>query len=444
MKNGPSPLRPALSLIAALAFSLQASAEIRYVLHITVDGLRGDLLKNLIDTDPDTYLTFAKLRQEGASTFNARCDFDYSETIPNHSGVVTGRPVVDPPGQTGVAHGYTSNGYSGNATTGDSIHKLGSATYVYRPGTFDTAHDRGLSTAIYGGKTRLNLFVHSYNATKGRPDPIPPDNGSNKVDFASVADLTSAASLPNVKNAVVADIAAGTLRNYSLVHFTDTDTGATGGGHNVGWGSASWNNAVKAVDGYLAAILTELNNANPAIKGKVAIVLTADHGGGGGGSGPGATADRNHGDAASQLNYTIPVLIWGPGIPAGSDAYRLFSNRFNPAAARPNGAAITNQPLRNADTANIAMALLGLPAVEGSYFRPALDGDLRVNEQGGSVTLSWPSYLTNHRLEWSDDLTSGSWQADADPQPVEEGGRFVRQATLPSSTRRFWRVVPPQ
>ncbi len=439
---------PLFKIVPLLALGLSAApaarGEIKHVLHITVDGLRGDLLKNLVNTAPATYPNFKKLRDEGAVTFNARCDFDYSETIPNHSGVVTGRPVVDPPGQTGVAHKYTSNGYSGTATSGDSIHQLGTATYSYKFSTFDMAHDRGFSTAVYGGKARMNLYVHSYNATKGAADLILPDNGKNKVDFNSVADLTTTANLPNVKNAVIADITANTLRRYNLIHFTDTDTGQTGGGHNVGWGSTSWNVAVSTVDGYIGSILTAIaGNVNYA--GKVAVVLTADHGGGGGGAGPGATSDRNHGDSSSIMNYTIPVMIWGSGIPAGVDAHTIFKNRADVGADRPNGATIYTQPLRNTDTANIAMALLGTPFVTGSYFKPEMQDTPRVTRSAGSVTISWPKYLTGYVPESSDRLdTAGSWTVESGT-PTEAGADFQQTITVaPTVNRKFWRLRKPQ
>lgn len=420
-----------------------ALAEIRHVLHITVDGLRGDLLQNLINSQPANYPNFKKIVDEGSTTFNARCDFDYSETIPNHCGVVTGRPVNNPPGMTSGGHAYTSNGYSGTATSGDSIHQLGSATYLYKVSTFDMAHDRGYTTAIYGGKTRMNLFVHSYNATKGRADLILPDNGKNKVDFASVADLTTTANLPNIKNAVVADITAGTVRHYNLIHFTDTDTGQTTGGHNVGWGASGWNQGVKDVDGYLGAIFAAIA-ANPALNEHVALILTADHGGGGGGSGPGATADRNHGDSSSLLNYRTPVLLWGPGIPAGTNAYRLFRNRAEPADARPTAAANVAQPLRNTDTGNIALALLGVPPIEGSYFRADFDAHLQITDAPTSIILSWPSYLTNFRLQSSLNLASGPWVDEPPVEPTEVNGFFTREIPKsPGEIKRFWRLMPP-
>lgn len=437
-------MKSLLCTAAVLALACTSSpGEIRRVIHITVDGLRGDLLKNLIDTAPATYPNFKRLRDEGAVTFNARCDFDYSETIPNHSSVVTGRPVINPAGLSGVGHAYTSNGYTGTATSGDSIHQLGTAAYLYKASTFDMAHDRGLSTAIYGGKSRLNLYVHSYNATKGRADTTGADNGKNKIDFASVSDVTSAAALPGVKNALVADITSGALRRYSLVHFTDTDTGQPGGGHGNGWGSAAWNTAVASVDGYLGAIMSALSEASPDIAGKTAIVLTADHGGGGGGSGPGSTPDKNHGDASSVLNYTIPVILWGPGIPGGTEAHRLFANRTDPAAARPATTAATAQPLRNADTANISMALLGLPPVDGSYYTPLFADLLQLTRAGNSITLRWPSYLTGWTLESATDLKNGPWVADTGT-PVEVEGSFRRTLSQPEGTSMFWRLSPPR
>ncbi len=439
--------RPQSAALTAALLWLTVSmvpAEIRHVLHISVDGLRGDLLKALIEANPDDHQNFLRLQLQGSFTFNARCDYDYSETLPNHCGLVTGRPVLNPPGNATAGHNYTSNGYTGNATTGNSIHQLSPAAYSYKVSTFDMAHDRGFSTAVFGGKTRFNLFVHSYNATKGRADTVGADNGKNKIDFASVADLTTSANLPNIKSAVVADITAGTLRRYNLIHFTDTDTGQTTGGHNVGWGSAGWNQGVLNVDGYLGAIFAALDGANPSIKDKVAIVLTADHGGGGGGVGPGATPDRNHGDATNVANIRIPLFIWGPGIPAGTDAHRLFVNRTDPGNTRPGTGATVPQPLRNADSANIAMLLLGAPPVEGSYYLPQPAAVLSITRQAGQIEISWPSYLSGYALQSTLDAQTGPWTADG-VAPTESSGKLVRLVPVqPGESRRYWRLAPPQ
>ncbi|MBP7950541.1 MAG: alkaline phosphatase family protein [Verrucomicrobiales bacterium] len=428
---------PAAALAATLLWltASLAPAEIRHVLHISVDGLRGDLLKERMEADPAGHPNFMRLRMEGASTCNARCDFDFSATLPNHTGMITGRPVLNPPDNATAGHNYTSNNYTGSATGGDSIHQLGDAPYSYKVSTFDMSHDRGLSTALYGGKTRFFLYAHSYNATKGRTDTVGADDGTNKVDFVSLADLSAPATLPSVKTAVVADIAAGTLRRYNLIHFADLDMGQTTGGHYVGWGSPGWYQGVMNVDGYLGAIFDALDAANPSIKGKVAIVLTADHGGGSPGT--------NHLDPTKAANYRIPLFIWGPGIPPGIDAHRLFANRWDPGDARPGNSVVVPQPMRNADSANIAMLLLGLPPVEGSYYLPQPAAALHITRLAQHVEISWPSYLTGYVLQSTLNLQTGPWTADVG-EPTEHGGMFVRLLPVQSEeNQRFWRLIPP-
>ena len=97
-------LPPVVALVAAaaafwLAFAAGPGAvgstpRAGHVILISVDGLRGDLLQALMDSTPASYPNFNRLRKEGASTFEARCDVDYSETLPNHVSMVLGRPVA--------------------------------------------------------------------------------------------------------------------------------------------------------------------------------------------------------------------------------------------------------------------------------------------------------------------------------------------------------------
>jgi hypothetical protein len=60
--------------LCASILANEASAEVGHVIHISVDGLRGDLLKSQLDANPALYPNFMRFVNEGATTFNARTD----------------------------------------------------------------------------------------------------------------------------------------------------------------------------------------------------------------------------------------------------------------------------------------------------------------------------------------------------------------------------------
>jgi hypothetical protein len=311
------------------------------VIEISVDGLRGDLLEQLIANDPGRYPNFLRLKTESAFTFNARTDCNYTETTPNHVTIVTGRPVLQPLGWPPTLH----HGVSDNSANPAIIHVYNPAL-GYVPGVFDAVHDYGLSTAIYVSKTKLSIFDRSYNEITGAPDLIGVDNGRDKIDTAYT--LTST---PAIVNALVQEVP----RHFTFIHMVELDTA----GHNSGWGSETWKDALAGLDANLGIIFS-LIDQNPAYQGNTAILLTADHGGGTGG----------HGNSSAPGNYTIPFFVWGPGMPSGSDLYDLFSNRFNPGPYWLDYTA-AQQPLRNGDISNVALSLLGLDPIPGSPLVPA-------------------------------------------------------------------------
>jgi hypothetical protein len=277
---------------------------------------------------------FKRLETQGAYTFNARNDYDITVTLPNHTSMVTSRGV-----QGATGHNWTSNS---DPAVGQTI-QSNKGSYV--ASVFDVAHDNGLRTSVYATKTKFSLFASSYSATNGAADVTGIDNGKNKLTTSYYN-----ASSATMVSQFAADMTANPY-NYSLVHFTDPDTA----GHANGWGSTAYNNALIAVDGYLASIFNLVDN-NATLKGKTAIILTADHGGSG----------TDHSDATLPLDYTIPLMVWGPGVTGGADLYALNQlTRLDPGMGRP---LYTNpiQPIRNSELGNLSLDLLNLGPIPGS------------------------------------------------------------------------------
>jgi len=309
-----------------------------FVIHVSVDGLRGDAVQSI---GPRALPHFYRLRIEGAFTDNARTDFDYTITLPNHTCELTGRPVLGPDG-----HGVSVNSDTG--VTIDSIH----GSYV--AGAFDVAHDAGLTTGMYSSKSKFALFDRSWNEANGGEDTTGVDDGRDKIDV-HVYQASTAALI----DSFVARMTAAPQR-YAFIHLVDPDAV----GHASGWESAAYLGSIVKVDSLLGRILG-LIDSDERLADRTFIVLTADHGG----------TLTDHGDASNPVNYTVPLYVWGPAIPAGADLYRLNAAvRAEPGIGRPPTAA-SPPPIRNGEAANLSLDLLGLPAVPGSFLDAAQDCD---------------------------------------------------------------------
>ncbi len=423
---------PILSSLALATVCLSPTrAKIDYVIAISIDGGRGDFIETFIETAPTEFPNFKRLRDLSACTFNARCDYSQSITIPDHLCMLTGRPVSQPSGLAAtVPHGVTTD----SPGTSDTVHNSGSNIGVYKASIFDVVHDRGLSTALYMGKTRLTICERSWNSANGAADTIGADNGKAKIDFSHILEAQNApTSTPTLLSEFVATIQAGTLRNFTLWHVADTDYA----GHNNTWNSSSgsvYRTTMATADGWIGQILNAVQN-NTSLNGRVALMLTADHGGGG------ASPANTHTDATLQGNYTIPFFLMAPGLPGGSNLYDALDNRFDPGSARPTYTD-TKQPVRNGDVANLASALLGLPAVPNSLMVANLKQNLTVARTDTAITVEWPLYLTGWTLAYTDDLAATSWQAV--PGAITEGPeRFTHTVSLPHPEKRFFRLTPP-
>ena len=339
----------ALLALCALAAARTVSAA-DYVIQISVDGLSGILLQGLVQNDTvGDFASFARFASEGAGTYNARADYTYTVTLPNHTSMITGRPVDQPSGQPNtVQHGWTTNSDPGPGVT---LHNGGNPNLSYVASVFDVAHDHGLSTALYASKAKFVLFEQSYDATHGAPDVTGPDDGTDKIDrYVN----SSAASM---QAAFLTQMASSHYR-YVFIHYSTPDEV----GHVSGWGSAAWNDAVHTVDSYLAGVLA-LIESDPLLHGHTLVILSADHGG----------AGTGHSDATVAANYTIPFLVWGDGVQPGADLYaQNAGTRADPGSGGPSYTAAV-QPIRNGDGGNLALGALALPAIPGSSINAAQD-----------------------------------------------------------------------
>ena len=170
----PSP-RELAPFAGDAAISL-STAE--HALLISIDGLGGSYVAQRLAQGGLPHL--AALRSWGASTTEARTDFTYTKTLPDHTSMFTGRPVSPIDGlPADVNHGYYADDMPGPEAT---LHNSGNPNLSYVASIFDVAHDHGLRTCFYAGKAKFILYARSYDAQHGAPDTVGLDDGRGKID----------------------------------------------------------------------------------------------------------------------------------------------------------------------------------------------------------------------------------------------------------------------
>jgi hypothetical protein len=312
---GREPRRAPAS--AALASSGGTAAPQAQVLAISVDGLTPAALTRL---GRDRTPALHRMVRQGATTLNARSEVERTETLPNHTGMVTGLRVRAARG----GHGVTWNDERTDpATVQDAAGRAVDSVFAL-------AHRHGLATALYVTKPKLALFARSWPA---------------QIDTVLVDERNRAAAA-----AARRDLVAGGYA-FALLHLSAPDLL----GHAHGWLSRPYLRAVRRSDRLVGRILDEVRAAKD-LRRRVTVILTADHGGG--------RARRHHDDPRRPADFRVPFLMWGAGVDRGADLYAL-----SPGLAEPGDARVGyrgRQPVRNGFVANAAAELLGLPVVRGS------------------------------------------------------------------------------
>jgi len=287
------------------------------VIAISVDGMSVAAVRKLGRKKlPNLY----RFMRAGASTMNARTAREMTVTLPNHTGMVTGRRIEAATGGHGVT--WNDNRLTPNTVQAAAGHDVASV--------FSAVDAAGGSTALFAAKTKFTLWQRSW------PDAI--DRTTIDEDNAELVD------------ALVADLDQD--RDFRFLHLSPPDVA----GHSHGWMSKRYLRAVRKADTLVGRVVAAVNS-DPARKAGTTILLTSDHGG----HGP------NHDNPRLLDDYRIVFMARGSAVDRGVDLYAI-----NPAYKDPGTRRTTygkrRPPVRNAMIANVALDLLDLPAVEGSEF----------------------------------------------------------------------------
>lgn len=329
-------------------FPTARARRIEHAVLISVDGLAARYLEAALSAG--RLPAFRRLAASSGMTLNARTDANHTNTLPNHTCMLTGLPVVAPGADQEQGHGYTSNADVPDDVT---LHNSGNPARTYTPSVFDVVHDHGFTTAMFAGKSKFSLFVNSYN-TFGAEDQVGEDDGRQKIDVVDID-----ADLEKLTDALLLEL-TGSAPTFTFVHFNQPDLT----GHSRGWGSDEYMDVLPVVDQQLSRIL-DVIALTPGLAGRTALIVTTDHGGTG----------FNHQDSSDASNFVIPFFVMAPGIPPGSDLYALAGAAFVAPPETNAGYLDAHQPIRNGDAGNLALELLGLPPIDGSLMHtlgPAL------------------------------------------------------------------------
>jgi hypothetical protein len=297
------------------------------VLIVTLDSVGS---RALALAGPERAPTLHRLMAEGASTRNARTVREETWTLPNHTTIVTGRRVDADPTGHGV---YWNDERTDPATVSEAAGRDVSSV-------FRVVHSDVRDTGLFVSKEKLRLFERSWPAAIDRV-VLEEDN-------------------PLLVRKARRDLVEH-RRALTFVHLSGPDDA----GHADGFLGPEHLAAVEEADRLLGRLVAAIE-AHPRLRRHLTVIVTADHGG----------SSEGHGDPTALVNFKIPFVVWGAGVKAGANLYRLNDDYRNPGTHRTRYG-VRRPPVRNGDAANLATDLLGLPAVAGSQFNADQSLDVR-------------------------------------------------------------------
>ncbi|GAA5123844.1 alkaline phosphatase [Alloalcanivorax gelatiniphagus] len=313
---------PSTSPASSSERRVAARADAESVLAISIDGMSVPAIRTL---GRKKLPHLHRFMRAGASTLNARTEREMTVTLPNHTGMVTGRRIDAATG----GHGVTWNDDRPTPAT------VQAAAGRDVSSVFSVVDAAGGSTAVFASKTKFSLWQRSW------PESI--DRVTIDLDNAALVDE------------LVTDLP--TDRDFRFLHLSLPDNV----GHKSGWMSKPYLAAVRQADALLGRVVQAVD-ADPVRRAGTTILLTSDHGG----RGPA------HSRAAVLDNYRIAFMARGAAVDRGVDLYAINATYKDPGTRRTTYG-MRRPPVRNGMIANLALDLLDLPAVEGSEFDAQMD-----------------------------------------------------------------------
>lgn len=297
------------------------------VVVISLDGFGTYAARRL---GPERAPVLHRMLARGAGTLDARTEREKTATLPNHTGMVTGRRIEAEHGGHGVF--WNDERLDPETVQEAAGHPVSSMFKVVRAD--------GGRPALFTSKPKLSLLDRSW-----------PQGISRFVVEPNNDELTQMVRRDLRRRA----------RALTMLHLSWPD----GAGHEHGFSSEEYLEACEHADELVGTVLRTIRSKR-SLRRHTAVVVTADHGGRGDG----------HDDPTEPANFRIPFVAWGAGVADGADLYDLNRDYRDPDHRRTTYTA-DRQPVRNGDVANVVVRLLGLDPVPGSRFGRGDALDLR-------------------------------------------------------------------
>jgi len=270
--------------------------------------------------------------------------------LPNLVSIITARPV----------YGERGHGYGKSVFGAQAIHGIKDK---YIRSIFDELHKNKMRSTLFGSDNNLGLFVVSYTVSQDALEKTLRKKDPSRFQSYYISNQVDKATLDKFL--------------YELIHMHSSFlflhlVGPAKVGHASQWDvsyDSSYMREIQKMDQYLGSI-SKMINKYDHLKRSTFFILTSDHGG----------DEEDHKLISNKFNFTIPFIVWGPGVAEGEDLYALNKkSRRNPEDRQIHFDS-DGQPIRNSDAANLILQILDSPPIDGSAIN--LGQDLNIYSSG--------------------------------------------------------------